>query len=300
MEVWVKQFIEYLRTEKRYSDHTILAYKHDIETFSEFIEDEFGLKLFEYSVHIQQLKLNHVRSWVGFLSSDYAKSSVHRKISAIKSLIKYIIRQGGLEKNPTKNLILPKKPKPLPVFIPENQMINFLDEVTWKGSFNQYRNQLIFELLYGCGLRRSELCQIQYHSIDFGQQLIRVVGKGKKERFVPFGIKVLQAMKNYEDICGEKGLQYRANYLLTEDGKPMYGQLVYRIVKEALVKSLTIRKNSPHILRHTFATHLLDRGADLNAVKEFLGHSSLASTQVYTHNTLSRLKSVHKNAHPKS
>jgi integrase/recombinase XerC len=246
------------------------------------------------------LKLNHLRAWVGFLSVDYAKTSIHRKVSSVKSLLKFAVRQGAIVKNPAKNLVLPKKAKPLPVFVPETQMLQLMDEVNWDGDFKQARNQLILELLYGCGLRRTELCQIQYNQIDYTQQLIRIIGKGKKERYVPFGNKVLQAMKNYEKICHEKGMNFKQNYLITEQSKPIYGQLVYRIVRESLVKSLYLQKNSPHVLRHTFATHLLDRGAELNAVKEFLGHSSLASTQVYTHNTLSRLKSVHKLAHPKS
>jgi len=300
MEVLVQEFIQHLRTEKRYSDHTLVAYQHDLESFSLFAQEEYGLNLFETKTSLESLKLNHLRAWVGFLSNDLAKSSIHRKVSAIKSLLNFCIRKGIIKKNPSKNLILPKRNKPLPVFVPESQMIHFMDEANWNGVFNQVRNQLIFELLYGCGLRRSECCSIQYSNIDKQQKLLRIFGKGKKERFVPFGNKVLKAMQEYEDDCLEKGLNFKQHYLLTEKGKPMYAQLLYRVVRETLVRSLVLQKNSPHVLRHTFATHILDRGADLNAVKEFLGHSSLSSTQIYTHNTLSRLKSVHKLAHPKS
>jgi len=300
MEVLLAQFIQFLKVEKKYSEHTILAYQHDIESFAIFLEEEWGVfSLFTSVSNIQTLQLKHLRAWVGTLSSDYAKTSIHRKISAIKSFLKFSMKEGWLSKNPAKHLILPKKNKPLPIFVPETQMLQVMENISWNGDFNQVRNQLIFELLYGCGLRRSELCQIQYSRIDYSQMLISITGKGKKQRIVPFGEQVQKAMQAYEAICQEKGLYYKNTYILTEDGKPLYGLLVYRIVRESLSLHTQLKKNSPHILRHTFATHLLDHGADLFAVKELLGHSSLTSTQVYTHNSLSRLKTVHQLSHPK-
>lgn len=294
-------FMSYIQVERKYSSNTALAYESDIKQFNTFIENNYNLNIIDNFDNLNAITIKHFRAWILDLTNQkLERTSIHRKASSLKSYFRFFQKQNIVKGNPALRIILPKKQKKLPVFIPEKTIINMLDSITWKNDFLQARNQAIFEILYGCGIRRQELVTLKYNNVDLANKLLKVMGKGKKERILPFGETIALALKTYFEACDSYGLNYKQDVFITEKNEPIYSRLVYKIVNESLKLYADLPKNSPHILRHTYATHLLDKGADLNAVKELLGHSSLASTQVYTHNTLAKLKSVYKLAHPKS
>ena len=284
-------FINYLKAEKRFSPHTITSYNNDISQFASFVEVEYGIKN-----EILGITFKMVRSWVAFLlEKGISPRSVNRKISTLKTYFKFFIRQGVIVDSPMTRIVSPKSKKRLPSFIEENQIAKLLDEVQFDKGFVGFRDKLIIELFYVTGIRLSELINIKISDIDFNIGTVKVLGKRNKERIIPLTNSILHEIKIFIDK------NYLSNYLITTSkGKKAYTKLVYRIVNKYIGKISSINKKSPHILRHTFATHMLNNGADINAIKELLGHANLSATQVYTHNTIEKLKSVYKQAHPRA
>ena len=285
------KFITYLSSEKRFSEHTIKSYTTDLKQFTDFLCDEFQI-----IDKIDEIRFQIIRTWIAsLLEKGISPRSVNRKISTLKSYFKFLIREGVILENPMIKLVAPKSKKRLPVFIEEEQISSLLNEVQFEDGFTGERNKLIIELFYVTGIRLSELINIKILDVNFQSQVIKVLGKRNKERLIPLSSNMLEELKNFID-------KYQIGYFLftNEDGKKLYTKLVYRIVNKYIGKISSVNKRSPHILRHTFATHMLNNGADINAIKELLGHANLSATQVYTHNTIEKLKTVYKQAHPRA
>ena len=287
----VDQFLTYLEVEKRYSEHTIKAYSGDLNTFKDFLLTEYEVAALDDLTH------NMIRTWLVFLMEKGLKPrSIHRKISAIKSLINYELRSGRMDVSPIEGLSLPKISKNLPVFIEESKLHLLMEGNFFKKDEKGFRDKLILELFYSTGIRQSELINLKVLDIDFKLCQLKVLGKRDKERIIPFPSNLLETIKEYLSYFGGR----RGYLFLNENGEKLYPQKVYIIVKEYLTKVSSQVKTSPHVLRHSYATHLLNRGADLRAVQELLGHESLTTTQVYTHNTIEKLKNIYKQAHPRA
>ena len=287
----VDQFLTYLEVEKRYSEHTIKAYSCDLNTFKDFLLTEYEVAALDDLTH------NMIRTWLVFLMEKGLKPrSIHRKISAIKSLINYELRSGRMDVSPIEGLSLPKISKNLPVFIEESKLHLLMEGNFFKKDEKGFRDKLILELFYSTGIRQSELINLKVLDIDFKLCQLKVLGKRDKERIIPFPSNLLETIKEYLSYFGGR----RGYLFLNENWEKLYPQKVYIIVKEYLTKVSSQVKTSPHVLRHSYATHLLNRGADLRAVQELLGHGSLTTTQVYTHNTIEKLKSIYKQAHPRA
>ena len=288
-------FTNYLRFEKRLSPHSVLAYSNDLEQFYIYLKNVYSLD------DIKEVNHSIIRSWiVSLMENKISARSVNRKISTLKSYYKFLLREKVLEINPMHKIQSPKNPKRLPVFVEESKMNALIEDVKFEDNFEGRRNLLIIELLYSTGMRRIELVNLKETDINYYNKTIKVLGKRNKERLIPLTPELITLIKEY---IGQRNKSVETNndYLfLTEKGNQIYPGAVYRIVKGSLEKVTTLAKKSPHILRHTFATHLLNNGANLNAIKELLGHASLAATQVYTHNTIEKLKSVYSKAHPKA
>jgi integrase/recombinase XerC len=285
------KFIIYLSSEKRFSEHTVKSYTTDLNQFTTFLADEFQI-----TDDIDEVRFQIIRTWIAsLLEKGVNPRSVNRKISTLKSYFKFLIREGVIVENPMMKVVAPKSKKRLPVFIEEDQIQSLLNEVQFEGGFIGERNKLIIELFYVTGIRLSELINIKISDIDFQNQLIKVLGKRNKERLIPLSSSVLVGLSNFI----EKNQQNQ--FLFTNlDGKKLYTKLVYRLVNKCIGEISSVNKKSPHILRHTFATHMLNNGADINAIKDLLGHANLSATQVYTHNTIDKLKTVYKQAHPRA
>jgi len=292
----LKSFIAYLTHEKRYSPHTIISYQTDLDQFEEYIANTF-------EISFPEVKHTHIRSYmVDLMEKQTSESSINRKVSALRSLYKFLLREEKVEHNPTVLIKAPKIPKRLPVFVDSQKMNNLLDaEQYFDNSFASIRDHLVIELLFGTGMRLAELIQLKDIDVDMYSGTIKVLGKRNKERIIPINKQLINQVGNYIE---QKNLQNFSNNLLnlivTNTGKPAYPKLIYRIVTLYLNHISTNDKKSPHVLRHSYATTLLNAGADLNAIKELLGHASLAATQVYTHNSIERLKTIYKQAHPKA
>lgn len=295
-------FYTYLQYERRYSKHTLAAYRNDISQFHDFLVKEYG------SEDPDMLDVHHrqVRAWIIALMEDKtAARSVNRKISALKTYYRYCQQQKAINHNPMAKVAVPKTPKNLPLFVERTGMDNLFHlveasypEDTETQRFVKLRDRMIVEMLYATGMRRGELLGLKDMSFDRSNQQVKVLGKGNKERIIPISKDMLSLVKEYQterDRLYGKG----EHFLITGAGKPAYPKMVYNIVHNVLQQVTTLTRTSPHVLRHTFATHLSNNGAELNAVKELLGHASLASTQVYTHNTIDQLKKIHKRAHAK-
>ncbi len=290
----INSFLEYLLLEKKYSIHTITAYKNDLISFRDFIETEFNQgNLLE--VHYPQ-----VRSWiVSLVDLKISNRTINRKVSSLKSFYKFLQKTKQVESNPLAKHRALKVAKKVQVPFTSKEINAVINNVGLENDFVSVRNKLIVELFYSTGVRRAELINIKEHNISYLDRTIKVLGKRNKERFVPLLESVLETLYSYIDLKKEynKGLE---ELFITEKGNKIYETLVYRIINSYFSKVSSKVKKSPHILRHSFATHLLNEGADLNSVKELLGHSSLASTQVYTHNSLGAIKKVYNQAHPRS
>ena len=290
----ITHFITYLDCEKKYSPYTITAYKKDLISFRDFCQKEFELK------EISQASYQLIRSWiVELVEMGISNRSINRKVSALKSYYVFLMKSEQIEVNPLKNHKSLKVEKRINVPFSEKEMNEVFDFFDNDDNFELVRNKLIIELLYTTGMRRSELIGLKNDSVDCAQGIVKVLGKGNKERQIPLVKSVVETLKKYQDLKRE--IQTLSdNLLVTEKGKSLYPTLVYRIVNEYFGKVSLKVKKSPHIVRHSFASHLLNGGADLNSVKELLGHASLASTQVYTHSSLKDLKLMYNRTHPRS
>tara|TARA_Y100000385_G_scaffold169205_1_gene175214 strand:+ start:138 stop:1004 length:867 start_codon:yes stop_codon:yes gene_type:complete len=286
----LKNFLDYISKEKRYSVHTLKSYKTDLDQFFLFLNTEFSISA------PNKVTFKMIRNWISYLLENGLKSiSVTRKISSIKSYFKFIEMSGFLDYNPTLKITSPKTSKRLPVFVEKNNIDNLLDNNFFKDDFNGRRDKLIIELFYFTGIRLSELLNIIISDIDFNNSYVKVLGKRNKERIIPINFELAQNLKNF---ISENNI---SKFLFTDiNNKKLYSKKVYRIVNFYISKVSSLKKKSPHILRHSFATHMLNNGADINAIKELLGHANLSATQIYTHNSITKLKSVHNQAHPKA
>lgn len=292
----VEKFLKYLQYERRYSPHTILSYRNDLHQLTAFLDKHFPETSIEDANH------SILRSWVADLSENGLNAkSINRKIITARSFYKFLTRNGNLPANPASKLRLLKIPKSLPHFVRNAELNSLLDHHEFSGSFEDQRDKLVLEILYGTGIRENELINLKESDADFLSQQIKVLGKRNKERIVPMTRPLADLMKAYLQKKKEKFDSNGSFYLIvTNKGEKSYPMMIYRIVNKYLKLFTHVEKPSPHVLRHTFATHLLNKGADLNAVKDLLGHQSLASTQVYTHNTLDKLKEIFEQAHPKA
>ena len=290
----ISDFCDYILHQKRYSPHTVTAYKKDLNQFNQFLLSEFE------SDSIKEVNSSIVRSWiVHLIENNISTRSINRKISTLKSFYKYLLKNNVIEKNPLLKVITPKTAKRLPVFVGETEISNLFDEIEYEADYEGVRNQLILEFFYATGIRLIELVNLKMNSIDNSNSTIKVIGKRNKERIIPFGDKLKVLISNYLVKRAEIN-NSETHLFLTKSGKKIYPKLVYRVVNHYLSMVTTASKKSPHVLRHTFATHMLNNGADLNSIKEILGHANLSATQVYTHNTIEKLKNIHKQAHPKA
>ncbi|MDO8953034.1 MAG: tyrosine-type recombinase/integrase [Draconibacterium sp.] len=289
-----ESFVNYLKFEKRCSSHTVVAYKNDLDQFVQFCTEVVG----EFNVKKTDSKL--VRRWiVHLMENKLSARSVNRKITTVKSFFKYLMKEQIVEKNPATYLSLPKIRKKLPNFVEENNLHHLLDDGFFDVDFKGIRDKLIITLLYGTGIRLAELLLLKDSDFDAKMCLIKVLGKRKKERIIPYPAPINSLLEAYFNIRNTEVGFKTERLLVTEDGKPVYEKLIYRVVKNNLAKVTLLEKKSPHVLRHTYATHLLNKGADLNAVKELLGHANLAATQIYTHTSFERLHDIYKQAHPR-
>jgi integrase/recombinase XerC len=288
----IQSFLNYLRFEKRYSQHTIIAYQNDIEQFFKFLEP--------YNVTIDAINAPVIRSWLAELKRENMGSkSINRKISTLKSFFKFLLRQGVINQTPMTTVVSPKLNKRLPVFVEEKSTSTLFTHVEFGDDWTAKTEKLILLLFYSTGMRLSELIHLKEKNIDTDYSQVKVLGKGNKERIIPVSGELLKELNDY---IARKPVRIPGvtEVLINKKGKPLYAKYVYNTVKKYLSMVTTVQKKSPHILRHTFATHLMNNGADINAVKELLGHASLAATQVYTHNTIEKLKEVYKKAHPRA
>lgn len=293
--MFIEQFIGYLQFEKRFSPHTVTAYRKDLSQFTDFLNTD-GLNL---------LAISHqeVRSWMLTLMEQGSEAkTVSRKLSVLRSFYKFLQREELIRISPMVHVKAPRIPKRLPVVMDEQKMDSLLDsENVFEDNFAGKRNRMILELLYGTGMRLSELVNLTDQDVNLYEQYIKVLGKRNKERIIPVGIPLIKLIKDYmREKLSQNFDNKGGSLIVTNEGNNAYPQFIYRIVKLSLSQISTQTKRSPHILRHSFATALLNKGADLNAIKELLGHSSLAATQVYTHNSVEKLKSIYKQAHPKA
>ncbi|WKZ59449.1 MAG: tyrosine-type recombinase/integrase [Cyclobacteriaceae bacterium] len=292
----VETFLKYLQYEKRVSKHTLTAYQNDLDQFQAFIQEVFP----DHSPETADYGI--VRSWIiQLVDSGIKATSVNRKIASLKTFYKFLMRQEVIKKNPMTKIRVLKIQKRLPSFVKEAEMINLLNAVEFEDTLDGWRDRLILELFYSTGIRLSELITLKEVQVDATHNTIKVLGKRNKERLIPFPKSIVSIYKNYLKIRNkEVDMKSHGYVFVTDPGDPCYPMMVYRIVKRYLKENTNTEKKSPHVLRHTYATHLLNKGAEINAVKDLLGHSSLAATQVYTHNSMEKIKKAYDQAHPKA
>lgn len=285
-------FLDYLAYEKRSSPHTVKAYATDLEQLAHYL-------LFQYETPLEAATFPMLRSWLAtLLDEKCAPISINRKIASARAFYRFLRRKGLLDKDPTQKLRAVPTPKKLPQFVEEKAMERLFDEVTFADDWTGLRDRVLLELLYGTGMRLAELVGLEVEDLDLATRLLRVMGKRSKERLIPITPALAELLQTYLSVRAPE--EPTSTLLLTDTGKAIYPVFVQRIVKKYLSEVTTLHQRSPHILRHTYATHLLNRGADLNAIKELLGHTSLAATQIYTHNAIEKLKKTHQQAHPKA
>ena len=289
-------FLEYLKFEKRYSPHTIRSYQDDLTFFFEYLFTEYA------ELSIKDIKPTFIRSWLAKQKEKGASAkTINRRISTLKSFFKYQLRQEVIETSPMTTIVSPKQSKRLPNYVEQKDTQVLFEHVEFPDNWEGLMNKMILELLYCSGMRLSELISLKETQVDLHKNSLKILGKGNKERIIPFSHEIRtdleQYLKEKKNQFGETASEF---LLVNEKGNKLYPKYVQMVVKKYLSLITTIEKKSPHVLRHTFATHLMNNGAELNAVKELLGHSSLAATQIYTHNTIEKLKDIHKKAHPKA
>lgn len=294
--VATQRFINYITHEKRYSPHTIRAYTDDLNSFREFLEVDNDEGLLAVTTV-------NIRSWLIYLAGgNLTPRSYKRKLSSIKAFYKFMMREGYIKQMPTEALIIPKHQNPLPEFYSSGEINNLFDNISFPDNYIGKRDKLIFQLFYLTGMRLSELINLKVKDIDFSLQQISVTGKRNKQRNIPLSKSTLESINTFLDVrkMEFEGSDFKEFLFLRENGEKLYPRLIQRTTDKYFSQVTTSEKTNPHKLRHTFATHMLNNGADLNAVKELLGHASLAATEVYTHNTYEKLKSVYKQAHPRA
>ena len=290
----LEAFLNHLKYEKRYSQHTLISYRNDLEQFFAYLASQFD------SPAVDKITAMFVRSWLAEMKEDEISSkTINRKISSLKSFFKYEMKLGHLTQTPMTTVMAPKVSKRLPVFVEQQDMATLFDHVAFPEGWKGRTERLVLLLFYNTGMRLSELIHLKESQVDPSNTQIKVLGKGNKERILPISPELMLDIRHY---LADKPVRLEGvdMVFVNEKGKPLQPRSVYAFVKQYLTLVTTVQKKSPHILRHSFATHLMNNGADLNAVKELLGHSSLAATQVYTHNTIEKLKEVFNKAHPKA
>jgi len=292
----IDSFLKHLQYEKRLSRNTVLAYQNDLHQLHQFLLETYSQD------DITQSDYFAVRSWIVHLvESGLEPVSVNRKIACLRRFFKFLLAQDAVVKNPMVKINVLKIKKRLPGFVKEEDMVNLLDNRSFDETFEGCRDRLILEMFYGTGIRLSELINLKEKSIDFRNQTIKVLGKRNKERLIPFSSSLVLIIKNYLAVRKrEVEIKEHGNLFVRANGESCYPMMIYKIVKRYLAESTSVENPSPHVLRHTYATHLLNKGAELNAVKDLLGHTSLAATQVYTHNSMEKLKKIFEQAHPKA
>jgi integrase/recombinase XerC len=292
----IQTFIDYLKYQKRYSAYTIRSYQDDLAQFFDYLEFQFG------KVPLNGIRHTHIRSWLASMKEkDISSKTINRKISSLKSFFKYLVKKEILENTPTDKIITPKIGKRLPDFIKAEDAAKLIGSLKSTENWKGLNTKMLITLFYNTGMRLSELISLKEKNIDFHKKQIKVLGKGNKERIIPLSSEIVTNIKEYIQYKKREFANPADTLLVTEKGQKMYAKYPYLVVKSFLSSEIkTLSKKSPHVLRHSFATHLSNNGADLNAIKELLGHSSLAATQVYTHNTIEKLKNVYKKAHPKA
>jgi integrase/recombinase XerC len=291
-----ESFLQYLQTEKRYSSHTIRSYQNDLDQFFLYLSQN------DMPGNPSEITSHHVRAWiVSMMENDITSVTVHRKISCLRVFFRYLRKDGIVKNDPLEKVVLPKRKKTLPVFVAEDALDKLLDDNDFGSDFSGLRNRTIVEMLYLTGMRRAELIGLQIKDVDLSESTVKVTGKRNKQRIIPltkpFTVRLEDYLKSRIEFAGEVTGDW---FFVTDKGNKLYDKFVYNLVRGYLSMVTTIEKRSPHILRHTFATHMLNRGADLNVIKEFLGHANLSATQVYTHNTFEKLRKIYKQAHPRA
>jgi integrase/recombinase XerC len=289
-------FLKYLQFEKRFSINTVKSYQNDLTQFVVYIGEQFNIS------NPESVNEKIIRSWiVDLMEKEYSSLSVNRKISTLKTFYKFLLRQGYIKINPMDKVVSPKTKKRLPLFVEEKQITILLDDLALGDDFSSIRNRTIIETFYNTGIRLSELIGIKNSDIDLYNNTIKVLGKRQKERIIPIHSAFAKSLKNYIQVKNSVFTDSKHDFFfVTDKGDKLYERFVYRVVNKYLTLVTTIEKKSPHVLRHTFATHMLNHGADLNTIKELLGHANLSATQVYTHNTFEKLKTIYKQAHPRA
>ena len=293
----LERFIQYIQFEKRYSPHTVSAYQSDLEQFFKF------LNFPEQTVsHPSEITYHHIRNWMVELMADKTARSVNRKIATLRKYFKFMLREGEITVNPASKIQSPKTVKHLPIVVEDAKLSAMLDDnEIFTDDFPGTRDKLVMEILFGTGIRLAELVTLKEQGINIYESTIKVLGKRNKERIIPINHELKFLLQKYLDLRESENFDNNSTTLIvTNKGADAYPKLIYLIVQKYLSHISTQSKKSPHVLRHTFATSLLNRGADLNAIKELLGHANLSATQVYTHNSVERLKSIYKQAHPKA
>lgn len=294
----IQSFLDYLKFQKRYSRHTVISYQNDLTSFFDFLFSQFG------EMQLSEISASLIRSWLAGLKEKGMESrSINRKISALKSFFKFQLKEGNITLSPMTTIISPKNKKRLPQYVDEKGTETLFKYVTFEDNWKGRTENLVMQLFYNTGMRQAELVSLKESQVDPGNRQIKVLGKGNKERVIPVSSELMDQAMQYMQDKRKDFSNFDSEYVLVNDkGKKLYPRYVYSVVKKYLSAKdvTTIEKRSPHVMRHTFATHLMNNGADINAVKELLGHSSLAATQVYTHNTIEKLKDIYKKAHPKA
>jgi integrase/recombinase XerC len=292
----IKDFLGYLEFQKRYSAHTVISYQNDLISFFDFLQMQFG------DTDLAGIKPAFVRSWLAQLKEEGLETrSIARKISGLRTFFKYQLKLQHIKVSPMATIVAPKVSKRLPQFVDKDDITVLLEKVEFPDTWEGRTQKLLIQLFYSTGIRQAELVGLKEMQVDRSHRSIKVLGKGNKERIIPVSQELMELLHTYMSDKGTHFRIYDGEYLLVgKKGKKLYPGFVYNTVKQYLELVTTIEKKSPHVLRHSFATHLMNNGADLNAVKELLGHSSLAATQVYTHNTIEKLKDIHSKAHPKA
>ncbi|MCF6364653.1 MAG: tyrosine-type recombinase/integrase [Bacteroidales bacterium] len=291
-----EKFLKYLEFRKKYSLHTINSYARDLAQFENFCSDFFP----ENKVNGIVVDFKIIRRWISSLAEKgISTKTINRKLSTLRTYYNFLMREGLTETNPAVKVVRPKTEKKLPEFISEEKINVLLDSDLFDDNFEGVRNKLMIELLYGTGMRRAELIVIKIFDIDIDKMTVKVTGKGNKQRIIPFPVVFKSLIKRYTKLREEQTPETN-HFFITKSGKEIYPNLVYRVVTKNISLVSSVKKRSPHTLRHSYATHLLNNGADINAVKELLGHANLSATQIYTHNTFEKLNKIYKQAHPRA